>query len=138
MVTIHVPIHELQALALGNLGWRLFALNPVSPLIQPPLTNHGEKGKKGMNIHKYLKLNLKRHPRSSNSADVLVGFRKLTRPNITTFVLNCNTKRHQINIEIALTIEFWLLVVGCSSTFLETSLIPRAGEMKFTSGPLDA
>ena len=63
----------------------------------------------------------KRHPRSWNSADVLVGFRKLTRPNITTFVLNCNTRRHQINQEFALTINFWLVVVGCSSIVLETS-----------------
>jgi hypothetical protein len=63
----------------------------------------------------------KRHPRSWNSADVMVGFLKLTRPNITTFVLNCKTKRHRINQEFALTINFWLVVVGCSSIVLETS-----------------
>ena len=63
----------------------------------------------------------KRHPRSSNSADVLVGFRKLTRSYITTFVLNCNTKHRPINQVIALTIKVWLLVVGDSSIFLETS-----------------
>ena len=34
-VTIRVPVHELQALALGNLGQRLFALIPASPLFQP-------------------------------------------------------------------------------------------------------
>lgn len=63
----------------------------------------------------------KRHPLSWNSADVMVGFRKLTRPNITTFVLNCNTNRHPINQVIALTIKFWLLVIGDSSIFLEKS-----------------
>ena len=63
----------------------------------------------------------KRHPRSSNSADVMVGFWSVTHPNITTFVLNCNTKRHPINQVIALTIKFWLLVVGDYSIFLETS-----------------
>ena len=66
----------------------------------------------------------KRHPRSSNSADVLVGFPKLTRLNITTFVLNCNTKRHQINQEFASKINSWLLVVGLSSLYPEASLIP--------------
>jgi hypothetical protein len=91
-----------------------------------------------MNIHTYLKLNLKRHPRSSNSADVMVGFLKLTRLNITTSGLNCNTKRHQINQEISLKIKFWLIVIGCSSTFLEILLIPEAGARKFAPGPWDA
>jgi len=91
-----------------------------------------------MNILTYLKLDLKRHPRSANSADVMVGFPKSTRPNITTFVLNCKTQRHQINQEIALTIEFWLIVVGCSSTFLENFKIPRADARKFAPGPWDA
>ena len=63
----------------------------------------------------------KRHPRSANSADVMVGFPKLTRPYITTFVLKCNIKRHPINKVIALTIKFWLFVVGDFSIFLETS-----------------
>ena len=80
----------------------------------------------------------KRHPRSWNSADVLVGFRKLTRPNITTFVLNCNTKRHQINQEFALTIKFWLLAVDLPPLDPEASLNPWAGERKFAPGPPDA
>jgi hypothetical protein len=62
----------------------------------------------------------KRHPQRWRSADVMVGFRMITRPYITTFVLNCNTKRHPINQVIALTIKFWLLVVGGFSIFLET------------------
>ena len=37
---------------MGNLGWRLFALNPVSPLIQPPLPTTGRKGKR--NEHPYI------------------------------------------------------------------------------------
>lgn len=91
-----------------------------------------------MNIHTYLKLDLKRHPRSCNSADVMVGFLKLTRLNITTFVLNCKIKRHQINQEFTLTIKFWLIVVGRSSTILEIFQLPKAGAMKFAPGPLDA
>ena len=80
----------------------------------------------------------KRHPQSWRSADVMVGFPELTRPYITTFVLNCNAKHHQINQEFASTIKFWSLVVGCSSTVLENFQIPRPGSMKSTSGPLDA
>ena len=88
-----------------------------------------------MNTRTCLKLDLKRHPRSANSADVMVGFPELTRPNITTFVLNCNTKRHQINQEFALTIKFWLLVVGLAPLDPEASLNPWAGAMKFAPGP---
>ena len=91
-----------------------------------------------MNTCTCLKLDLKRHPRSANSADVMVGFPKLTRPNITTFVLNCNTKRHQINQEFALTIKFWLLAVGLPSHDPEASLNPWAGARKFAPGPPDA
>jgi hypothetical protein len=87
-----------------------------------------------MNNLTYLKLDLKRHPRSANSADVMVGFLKLTRLHITTFVLNCNTKRHQINQEIALTIKFWLLAVGWSSLLKEPSPIPDPGARKFAPG----
>ena len=88
-----------------------------------------------MNILTYLKLDLKRHPRSWNSADVMVGFLKSTRPNITTFVLNCNTKRHQINQEFALTIKFWLLAVELPSLDPDASLNPGAGARKFALGP---
>jgi hypothetical protein len=88
-----------------------------------------------MNTITCLKLDLKRHPQSWRSADVMVGFRKLTRPNITTFVLNCNTKRHQINQEFALKIKFWLLVVGLPPLDPEASLIPWAGARKFAPGP---
>jgi hypothetical protein len=91
-----------------------------------------------MNTRTYLKLDLKRHPRSANSADVMVGFPKLTRPNITTFVLNCDTKRHQINQEFALKIKFWFIAVGRSSLFLKTPQIPEAGARKFAPGPPDA
>jgi len=136
-VTIRVPIHELQALALGNLGWRLFALNPASPLIQPPLPRTGRKGKE-MNTRTCLKLDLKRHPRSANSADVMVGFPKLTRPYITTFVLNCNTKRHQINQEVSLTVKFWLLEVGCFLDHLETFRTPGPARGNSRRGPPDA
>ena len=87
-----------------------------------------------MNIHTYLKLDLKRHPRSCNYADVMVGFLTLTRLHITTFVLNCNTKRHQINQEIALTIKFWLLAVGWSSLLKEPSPISDPGARKFAPG----
>ena len=87
-----------------------------------------------MNNLTYLKLDLKRHPRSANSADVMVGFRKLTRLNITTFVLNCKTMRHQINQEVASKIKFWLLVVGRSSTILELFQIPRAGAREIRTG----
>jgi hypothetical protein len=77
-----------------------------------------------MNTRTRLKLDLKRHSQSCAFADVIVGFPKLTHPNITTFVLNCNTKRHQINQEFASTIKFWLLAVGLPSLNLEVSLIP--------------
>jgi hypothetical protein len=87
-----------------------------------------------MNILTYLKLDLKRHPQSWNSADVMVGFPKLTRPNITTFVLNCNTKRHQIKPEFALTIKYWLLAAGLPSLDPKISLYPWAGARKFAPG----
>ena len=77
-----------------------------------------------MNTRTCLKLDLKRHPRSANSADVLVGFPKLTRHYITTFVLNCNAKRHQINQEFASKINSWLLAVGLPTLSLEVSQIP--------------
>ena len=77
-----------------------------------------------MNTRNCLKLDLKRHPQSWRSADVMVGFPELTRPNITTFVLHCNIKRHQIIQEFALTIKFWLLVVGIAPLDLKASLIP--------------
>ena len=78
----------------------------------------------------------KRHPRSSSSANVMVGFRKLTRLHITTFVLNCKTMRHQINQEVASKIKFWLLVVGCSSTILEIFQLPRPGAREIRTGTL--
>jgi hypothetical protein len=87
-----------------------------------------------MNNLTYLKLDLKRHPRSANSADVMVGFLKLTRLNITTFVLNCKIKRHQINQEFTLTIKFWLVVVGRSSTILEIFQLPRDGAREIRTG----
>jgi hypothetical protein len=90
-----------------------------------------------MNIHIYLKLNLKQHPRSANFADAIVGFRKVTRPNITTFVLNRNTKRRQIKQEFALTIKFWLFAVGLPSLDPEASINPWAGARKFAPGPPD-
>ena len=78
-----------------------------------------------MNTRTCLKLDLKRHPRSVRTLRMSWWvFAELTRPNITTFVLNCNTKRHQINQEVALTIKFWLLAVGLPSLNLEVSLIP--------------
>jgi len=89
-----------------------------------------------MNTHTCLKLDLKRHPRSWRSADVMVGFPELTHPNITTFVLNCYTKRHQISQEFALTIKFWLLAVGLPSLDPEALQNPWAGAKKFASGPL--
>jgi hypothetical protein len=62
----------------------------------------------------------------------------ITRPNITTFVLNCNTKRHQIKQEFALTIKFWWLAFGLSSLDPEASLNPWPGAKKFAPGPPDA
>ena len=84
-----------------------------------------------MNTRIYLKLDLKRHPRSWNSADVMVGFLKSTRPNITTFVLNCNTKRHQINQEFTLKIKFWWLEVGLPS--LDPEVIKNPGPARGNS-----
>jgi len=97
----------------------------------------GEREKE-MNTRICLKLDLNRHPQSWRSADVMVGFPKLTRPNITTFVLNCNTKRHQINQEFALTIKFWLIAVGLSSLDPEASLNSWASARKFAPSPPDA
>ena len=91
-----------------------------------------------MNTRTRLKLNLKRHPRSCTSADVMVGFLMLTRLNITTFVLNCKTMRHQINQEVASKIKFWLLVVERSSTILEIFQLPGPARGKFAPGPRDA
>ena len=114
----------------------MFALHPVSSSDLAPVPENGRE-KENRNEHPYLsQARFKTaSAETANSADVMVGFWNFTHSHITTFVLNCNTRRHQINQKVALTVKFWRLAVGHSSLFLKTFPTPGAGAWKFVFGP---
>src|SRR5271157_4259996 len=74
-----------------------------------------------------------RHPQSGNSTDVMEGLVDTIHIHNTTSALNCNTNRHQININFMLTVKLlweWLGAVLFPFYFIYSTSRGRRGEIR--------